>query len=255
MRAATILPLAHMDLARDDDYLMCLAHLLSNPSYRSWWTAHGSRSQNGAHVLLDNGAAENGVPIDIEDLLRLANMIGATEIVLPDTLGQGEITKSQSFAALKWVHRNTHESQPTISTMAVPQGSTPTEWRECLRAMLEWPVRSIGISKFLTGGVFEDRLEALLSVPELLESDKEIHLLGASSLSEIVKIDEALPNRIRGVDSAISTIYTIAGEYLSSGKSRPDTEMDFVDGSYLDGTLLATNRRYWREKASGGRET
>ena len=205
--------------------------------------------QGNVHVLLDNGAAENGVPIEAEDLFTLARMLNATEVVLPDTLGDAEATKREGFKAIQKGQRINR----TFDYMAVPQGSTPSEWRRCLRAMLDWPVRSIGISKFLTGGIYPDRRIALEHVPELLESEKEIHLLGASDLKEVVKINRVFPERIRGVDSAIASIYTIEGEYLSSGKPRPNVEMDFLDGAHLNPDLLATNKRFWIEKTTDSR--
>ena len=240
MKGATILPTAHLDLSANDTYHLCLAHLmLLKDTYRSFFTQMALKPNR--HVIMDNGVVENGQPMGDDLLLLLSRDTHITEMILPDLIFDSASTLRMSESAIKVCQ----DREIDVSLMAVPQGRNRKEWRSCCREMLQWPVRSIGISKFVLE-YYESRSEALEDIPELIQSKKEIHILGCPGHPrEIAKIDEKFEHRIRGVDSAIALAYTQGGLYGGLHPERPDVTLDLEDGSSLDRRLLERNRAWW----------
>lgn len=243
MKIATILPTQHLRIEDASDYHLCLAHhLCQDLTYAFFFREQVRR---GAFVMLDNGAAENGVPMVIRHILYLSEILECQEIVLPDTIGDKNKTLADSYAAFSEVEES---AQKGIRVMAVPQGRTPQEWKTCVMEMVSWEVDTIGISKFIAPALFPSRLQALLELPELLEAKCDIHLLGYTGIEgEIGCIESLLPNRIRGVDSSIATLYTQIGQLLED-KGRPEISLDLTVG--LDEKLLNLNIRRWKDLCS-----
>jgi len=247
MEIATILPTKYLGMREDGQYNMCLAHLMNRPAYRDFFR---EQSRKGFFVLMDNGVVETDEPLKMEELIEIAEDIGATEMVLPDAIRDKELTLERGREAMDVFFKDDILRQD-IRLMAVPQGSTKEEWRECVLEMLEWPVASIGISRFVNK-YYPHRLEALLDVPELIDSDKEIHLLGcAGDPKEMFEISEGMPKcRIRGVDSGIAAIYTQEGVLMESDEPKPLVDLDF-DSETLDEELLSANVEWWEKRCLG----
>lgn len=247
MKIATILPLVWLSLEEKSHYHMCLGHLMeANFHYRDFFR---KRAHMGCHVIMDNGVVETGVPMGAEQLLRLTHDCEITEVILPDQIGDRDATLKLGHAAFRFGFYK--YGMTADKFMAVPQGKDAASWMSCAREMLNWPVRSIGISKFVLKH-FPSRLEALYHVPEVLASHKEIHLLGCpGDPGEIAQIEQTWPYRIRGVDSVIAAAYTAAGMSMASGASRPTIEIDLLDGRDLNGSLLRKNRQWWINRALG----
>jgi hypothetical protein len=240
MKVATILPEKYLIFEIDNNYHLCLAHLMAHTgAYRSFFTTMAMDPEN--FVIMDNGIVE-GEPMEAGELLLLARDTRVQEVILPDVIHNKKATLLASGSALKLKGEMRLDD---LGCMVVPQGRTLGEWQECLLEMLTWPVRTIGISKFINDfGI--SRCLALESVPELLQSDKEIHLLGcAVTPEEIYHINQKFPGRIRGTDSAIATAYTAAGARMWS-RRRPKGEIDFF-AKDLDEELLWMNRIFWRK--------
>ncbi len=96
-KIATIVPLAHLDELRYDDYLMALAHAAQTRDYMDFYKA---RAGEGRYVILDNSAVELGKPMDFATYLGLAMEMGASEIVLPDHFQDAKRTKAVAFVCL-----------------------------------------------------------------------------------------------------------------------------------------------------------
>lgn len=252
MRIATILPTSCLGLD-ESDYHMCLAHLMGPGPYRDWFAQKASA---GEHVLMDNGSAECGVPLPAETLFDLATGVGATEMTLPDVIWDSARTRELHLQAAELAG-----SYP-VRLMAIPQGSTRREWSGSARYMLEHAdalgISAIGVSKF-QHGVWVDRAQAILSVPGLVASDLDIHLLGCwgDDPTEAFRTAAALPDgRVRGIDSGIAAIYAQSGHKLMcgrSGRGRPGHHLDFAQAySPAQRDLLVSNIRRWKNAIRAG---
>lgn len=245
MKIATILPTKHLYIEDRSDYHLCLAHhVCEDLTYTFFFRRQVRR---GAFVMLDNGAAENGVPMEAKAIAALADMIGCNEIVLPDTIYKKDDTLRLSHKAIQIIRDEC--SLADVKLMAVPQGDTPLRWKSCLIEMLSWGVDTIGISKFIAPKLFPSRLQALLEVPILLESKCDIHLLGYTGVEgEISAIDTLIPNRIRGIDSSIATLYAHQHEMLRD-RGRPDIPLDL--NAELEESWININVRRWKKLCMG----
>ena len=238
MHVATILGINYLHMAQDDDYHLCLAHLLTDEAYKAFFK---EKSRRGDIVMMDNGVVETGLPMEWSLLKELGSEIEATEIILPDRIYNMSETIKNGEAAI-----NNHDGDYDL--LAVPQGRDFEEWRHCLNVMLQWPVSTIGISKFIAPFA-PARAYVLKQVPELIESDKNIHILGCISVSnEVIDLEKKFPGRIRGIDSGIATICAQAGMTLSSlakSEDRLDIPLDFF-AKDLDISILIGNIYFWR---------
>ncbi len=240
MDTATILPIPHLHLADNETYNMALAHLVEDEAYADWFRMKSSR---GDFILMDNGVVELGYPMESHEILARAREIGASEVVLPDY-------PLDRLRSMETHRRGLEDLGGILPLMAVPQGSSCGEWRESVLELIRWPVNSIGVSRFVVE-LFPDRLHALCSVPELLDSDKEIHLLGCPGIAnEVALIDMHLSGRIRGIDSGIAAIYAQEGIAIDSGEPKPNVELDFT--AEVDEDLLKHNVEYWRREICYG---
>ena len=238
MRVATIVPIPHLGLTRGQGYHLALAHLVQHGRYRTFFQ---EEENDGAFVIMDNGVVETGTPQTPVQLLRSAELLLPDEVILPDALLNRGPTLEMGERAMEFLS----ERLPWVSFMAVPQGETRDEWISCVLEMIYWPVACIGLSRFLTRH-YRDRASALMDVPDLVESKKDIHLLGCpGDLSEFRRVEKAFPGRIRGVDSGIAAICAQEGIRLETGFEKPKVDLHFELG--MNESLLADNIKVWRE--------
>src|SRR3989337_2874228 len=95
-KIATIVPLAHLNEIKDDDYFMALSYAISNSEYAGFFN---ERAGEGKHVILDNSAVELGEPEDFKGYLEKAMAIHASEIMLPDVFRDPEATLRRAKAS------------------------------------------------------------------------------------------------------------------------------------------------------------
>lgn len=242
MRVATIVPVAHLGLIRGEPYQMCLAHLVARSG--EYAEFYREESRRGSFVLMDNGVVELGYPMAMADLIPLAIHVGATEMVLPDAIGNAEETVEMARRGLLKVRAKARG----IRIMAVPHGRNPREWSWCVRRLLGLPVDSIGVSKYtLRYEGIDYRLQLLRDTPGghmLLDSGKDIHLLGCGpTVLEARLLGLRIPGRARGIDSGVAAMAAQEGKRLQEMESRPEVDLDF--GGRVDEELLRENIRYW----------
>ena len=254
MRIASIVPTPLLGVVTDTQYNMCLYQVAKqNTEYAEYFMR---LSVTGRFVIMDNGAAE-GVNPTIEELLPIYDLVQPTEIVLPDVVADAEETLKRSKAAYKVLKDQGYLDRYRV--MAVPQGRTFAEWKECLYEMLQQPgITTIGVSKFLTknlqaemGAGVNVRLEcvdAIINAPVDRRTPVQIHLLGCwDDPTEIGDIDKAFGDQVRGTDSAFAYVFSRAGMLYTAGAKRPDNnEIDFLHGTVPDVELLRSNIRNWR---------
>ena len=229
-RIAHIVPLVHLKDTADNQYHMCLAHLVSCTEYREHFA---EMARKGKFVLMDNGAAE-GSQLGFDNLFEMYEQINPTEIVLPDTLYEpgSTIQKTRSFLN-EMANRNVH-----YRTMAVPQGRTLEEWEACARIFVkDTRINSIGVSKFLNIAT-QDRYVRFKACEKLYglileyeRQDLEVHLLGCDEGPLVVKaIQEAYPF-VRGCDSAFAYLQSQARKKMTlEDDARPAGTINFLGG-------------------------
>ena len=239
MKIATILPTAHLWMENGEEYHLCLAHQMNNWAYEFFFR---KQVRGGKFVILDNGAAENGVPMKIDSLLSVVRMLGCQEMVLPDVIHDAEATMRLSHEAFTKANR----MMPTLNLMGVPHGKNIDEWTSCAVEMCSWGVDTIGISKFIVPDLFPSRIWALDIISNLnLLRNVRIHLLGYTGVRrEMAEINRLFPDRVEGVDSSISTLYAQIGQEMKIG--RPDVKLDL--DITLNNKLLSRNIRIWKEE-------
>jgi hypothetical protein len=166
-------------------------------------------AKRGHFSIIDNGAAE-GDQLPFEQVVTVANQVGADEIIMPDVLFDGKATLKATTdpTALSMV--------PPIRRMVVPQGNSWEEWEECLVSLLMTiDFASIGLAKHL------ERLEggrayaSKVIHKHALDLNHNIHLLGvwASPYDEITC--EYACN-IRGIDTGAAIAYAQNGRLVTS---------------------------------------
>ncbi len=223
-KIAEIVPLKFLSLTSLNHYHMCLAHLvLKNEAYRDFYR---KMSDQGKYVMVDNGACE-GEKMSYDDLIKVYELINPTEIILPDVLFNMDETLDRS----RYFLENYDLSKYKI--MAVPQGKNPIEWKRCCEKMLKMEkVDSIGIPKWLGDRVEECEM--------LVDSGKEIHLLGCNRNPSTIKKCIEVNSRVRGCDSAFAYLCSKAGvKVIDENTERPDETIDFLNDTLEKTSLFA----------------
>ena len=250
-KIAHIVPRGCLEYTRCNHYHMCLAHLVHEEQMdhdgtgdRRYTEFYRCMSDEGKFVLMDNGAAE-GSQLSVDDLLVAYDAIRPTEIVVPDTLGDGDdtIKKMKAFVS-------EHGDLP-YRFMGVPQGRTLNEWIECAEQMVRnWRIDTIGVSKFLNVYIGDKwaRYSAVAALVRMMDElgrkDLEVHLLGCHEGPDIVRtIRKAFPV-VRGCDTAYAYLASKANGRICG--NRPEGEIDFLHGcdpGNLSDCLFETNAR------------
>lgn len=243
MKVATILPTKYLHMIKEDDYHMALAHLIGED--KEYTDFYREQSRRGAFIILDNGTHE-GKLLDTAELIKRAQLVGAHEIILPDKLTDMEFTLTHGAEAISTMG---YEARSSLRLMAVPQGRDLKEWKECVDAMKNWPVETIGIPKVLvtTDGPF-GRWDAVTYVLKNFP-EYNIHLLGCWHEAEEVQMLRHRFSAIRGVDSALPFFYAKKGLELGDGR-KPQLIMSSGD-TVEDEVLLSKNVNTWRRIAGG----
>jgi len=242
MLAATILPTKFLPIIEDEEYHMCLAHLIGKDD--TYTRFYSKMAQKGRYVIMDNGVIE-GDPRPIEEIVKKALMIKANEIVLPDVYKNMLATLEKTYEAIRYVKGNF-----PFKLMGVPQGETIDEWIQCAETMIMMDIDVIGVPKVLTDiGGRDARIEVLEILGNRLRG-LDIHMLGCwktpleATLIECAVRDEIIP-KVRGIDSAIAYVYSKAGIKVDSD-DRPDLKFTF-DETVVNHLLLATNICKWKD--------
>lgn len=240
-KVATIVPAAHLDLLDSDSYFMVLGHVAElDDEYIDYFR---EASHAGSTVILDNSAVELGEPMDIRHQLTIAQYIGASELVLPDYYQDRQRTIEACRDAIK-VARGEYSGR----LMGVPQGSTCEEWYFCCQELADMGVDTIGISYRYTEMLGGSRLP---SIEYLYSTGIAVHLLGClgDPASEVYSA-LGYPN-VRGVDSAIASVFTHHAMSYTGQIERPPRSVNFLLDHY-DSGLLASNIDTWRQRCVYG---
>ena len=172
MKVAHIVPTKFLWTTEDADYHMCLGHLIGEDF--EYTTFYKRQAYVGAYVIMDNGVYETGEPLSIEEICRRANMIGASEIILPDYYKDGKKSLETTREAVEYAREHFKGK-----LMAVPQGENLEEWVHNAILTLALDIDVLGVPKWLSGEGMRARLRALQILGHLTRG-REVHLLGCA---------------------------------------------------------------------------
>lgn len=232
MKAALIPPINHLDEFGNGQFHLLLTHLLKSPSYK----AHYKRQRReGAYLVLDNSAHEQGSGQDPVTLLKAGFELDAQEIVVPDVLDDAGLTIERCLSAHEeWFENGASRDMLDVYSpafMYVPQGKTVQDWAECLYALIrvhEYTARKYSLRRDLVIGVSKDydvwpgglkRLIEEYVIPQRnrLEYNgikMQVHMLGwMRNLWNLQRIARTHP-WIRSTDSAKPFVYALADRNL-----------------------------------------
>lgn len=226
----------------NEPYHLCLLlECIGNAVYRD---TYRDIVERGHHVILDNSAHELGHSRDVSQLIEVAKEIRPTEVVLPDRLFFGDDTAKLSGEAAELIRYKL----PGIGMMAVPQGRTIEEWKNCLANLLYIEgLTCIGISKDYE--VWPGGLRYLVS---LVPSHMSIHLLGLGRHPMgLLGVGRDFSN-VRGIDSAKPFVYAQAGIKLDGSlltPQYPGRSHDYFE-SQIDSELVHYNWTQFKRMVS-----
>lgn len=234
LKKALIVPLAQLELAKEGDIHMVLTHLVhTNEEYADFY------AKEKKYKILDNSAFEGQLQ-SIEKVCGAAARVNADEIILPDIVYDGSATIKAAKASLEYLDS---ESNLTVKTMAVVQGSSEQEWWDCYSELAAMKgVDVIGFSKLSCPRCFGFPIsEARMQIVRTLEEENEwpegkaIHLLGGSYhvVDEIKFMSKY--EQIRSIDTSAPVEY--GKRRIVFGKRESATE----EPAHLDRPIRAYN--------------
>lgn len=207
MKLINIVPVNNLGLTNNQPLGMFLVHLAFKfPHYKQ------SIKKFAGYKILDNSLIELGSAVCIEDVISIGRECGVDEIILPDVFKDMSATLTRTATSLATVQGRCDISGWKPKIMAVCQGSTWQEFRDCFNELNKWDgIDVIGIPKHAADlhpsgrAFFEFMWDGYcVAVP------KEIHLLGLKySFSELN--DFKNPERIRSVDSCLAAYFACQG--------------------------------------------
>lgn len=222
--------------------------LIRDLRYLSFMQSH---HRSGAFIMVDNGAAEYDTP-PFSEIVRVANAVGADEIIMPDVLRDMKqtIDMTSSGSAVDLVEPRRR--------MIVPQGTNWDEWLYCLREIdrrLHGQFATIGVAKHLET-LPNGRSVALNLLGRYGYLRRyNVHMLGiwARPIQEIRDALKWGEGQVRGIDSGAALAYaqnnsTINdAEHFSLDWSKDGPEVDLGLYSANKATLI----RWCSEGANG----
>lgn len=246
-KIASIVPIAHLKMTKQDKYFMALSHLVNNKEYADFYR---DRAASGAHVILDNSVVEQGTPERPEAYLEKALEINASQVVIPDH----PLDSVRSLAEVLPFLKIAEAMRYPRAVMAVPHGERMIEYLYCFDRMVEFPVDTIGISRLdYERGTFEGQSRA--EVAAMLyqraggaEAAPNFHFLGCTN-APVLDIGPALNlRRSQGVDSSLAALCTKHGVRLNATTRRSmDWEPINFENDVYDEKLLQQNLWTWKE--------
>jgi hypothetical protein len=189
------------------------------------------RRAAGAHIILDNGVSEFKVPLESPVLLSLIQEAEPNELVLPDYLGDSVRTVQSVTSTARWFREHGY----TGRLMAVPQGSDPTGYLDCIYAYLADPhIDAIGLSKYFpkfTGQPRADLVEAIHTTGLHRRRSVDWHLLGICE--PLGTLSELAANHpwLRGIDTCYPVLASMMGINIVLDSNIVTSPDDFFDAA------------------------
>lgn len=193
-----------------DNYVLVLVQdVLKDPSaYEHLCTSSVTGEERV--VILDNGAAENGVGAKFEDMEQAIEIVKPTHVALPDVLGSFEETVS---AVLKQREQYLLLTSKGIRLMGIPQGQTYSEIYQCAdRLLSSITINLWGIPRHIANK-FGTRSHVILHMKTVFPRIP-IHMLGFSNYL-VDDISCARSLEVMGIDSSQPFAVGMASKHMS----------------------------------------
>lgn len=193
------------------DHVIGTYHLLLAHDVAERPEAYEDLYPHNAFIVMDNSVIELGHPVDFHTMSEAVKAVRPRIIVLPDVIKNRDETVELSR---EFAERYAPLLQPDQRFMAVPQGNTYDELRECARTLKSIPgVGAWGVGRFITEmlGSRVPMVHALCTEHDLLLGSTGrfapfVHMLGfsndladdmtAASIRGVMGIDSAAPVRM-----------------------------------------------------------
>ena len=239
-KVAHIVPVNCLEKTATNQYHMCLAHLVKeSDEYAAFYKR---MVDEGNYVMMDNGAAEDS-QLSIEELVKCYKKVNPTEIILPDTLLDRDGTINKVRDSYQYL-MNEFDGNIPYKIMVVAQGFDVSDCYTCIeniRGLIcdeGMRINTIGISKFLPMNTKNqyDRFVLLATMENDIRSlGCEVHLLGCYEDTNVIRmVHNRCGSFVRGIDSAFTYLCSQAGVNIDGDVSRPDGEIDFLNGQDYD---------------------
>lgn len=215
MKFAHITTTKNLHFLQDRAYHLTVAPWLKED--RELREFYERKAKRGHFIIVDNGEVEFALSgeldkrMDFEEVLDLANDIGADEVVLPDVFRDRVGTGRRTMTAAKKV--------PPRMRFVVPQGETFEDWVKCFDFFAKnLSFATIGIAKHCES--FEGGRAALLDYLQARKAHGiyNVHMLGVwdNPKEEIA----ACRPWVRGMDSAVASAYSQRGLWVKNYAGR-----------------------------------
>jgi hypothetical protein len=220
MKLAVVCPPSDTLLLTQSHLGFHLAEVTQMVLSRQYADAYKRLGEQGYFIILDNGAAEE-MEYDFQDTVDRAHYIRASEIVLPDRMGDSIWTLSHTVEVAGAV--------PPTKRMIVPQGTDEDEWFNCLyriHGKLHGLYATIGVPKHF--GTARPAMLERLSL-EGWVNGHNIHLLGLSGKLGGVRTEiEALRQYhfVRSIDTGAPIAFAQHGVYIDIHRVHFSLEWD-----------------------------
>ena len=216
------------------DYELYLAHqILANPKQFEFL----SQEKGCSYKILDNSAYELGKGLNLEQLLRAADIIDASEIVLPDIYKSNESLEY----SLEYLLEIPTSFKRKIAIVA--QASNVVDLKTNLIKIKQLKrINTIMLPKWSYGWRMD-----LMSI--LADTDKKIHWLGMGN--NITEVIGPYSNKIRSIDTGYFTALASTGYEQSIFNKRIDdvkinlTYMPVKEGNLIN--LMSQQRLFLEE--------
>lgn len=197
-------------------HLVLAQHVLNDSTYLAYFQLMKERDH---FIMMDNGAAELGTSIPIQDICQAAALLEPDEIIFPDALDDYKVTLIESERALPYF--------PKRMRAMVPQGKNWAEWEMCAKFMVEMGCRTICVAKRYERFVGGRSYALEIIKKHGWNEEHDIHLLGCNSdpLLEISQALNVLPT-IRSLDTAAPVSYAQNNQELKLGAPWHSLEWD-----------------------------
>jgi len=213
-----IVPLPHLELAKDSKKDLLLAGLLDRSEYVNFYK---QKIKGGSYAILDCGSFETA-EIDDYSYLTSAEDLGVQELMVPDVVGDSLKTMNRAKNFLE--HVTTSRLEP-FKLEIVPQGSNIDEYLTCLTLLMKLTLKHkqlrdvvIGISK-VSGDIAARSITKtnrcyinrpiIVNLVEKLFPQTEIHLLGLVDPVELFAY--RYHEKITGIDTTAPFNHALLG--------------------------------------------
>lgn len=184
--------------------------VLEDRNYRDFYL---EQVEQGSAIVLDNGVFDLGVALDAADLVRAAGLVKASEIILPDVMGDtdGTIEASDRGAAQILALTDSYR------LCAVVHGQTDADWLRCYEHFLEQDYTGTialpASRKPGRTGVAGDRVTATAHLAEhgLVDRNRGYRLLGLGRTGHLELFSQREHDWIASVDCATPVILGYMG--------------------------------------------